>query len=269
MKFTRVKDWVHFLFLPLLTIVPGFIDWLDLILAIVCSGLCLGYAYGYNQYKDEGLDKQDESVALEMYGMKKNGLVLILLLMLILTLMLSFVISRVSFLAAIISLFGSTVYSGGPTLKNVPIVGTLANLLIFIPLAFLGGGEAINFNFFIFVIALVGLLMQSQMIHEAADYKDDIKNRIATTAVKYGLEVSKKGSLLWGVLSIVAFIVLALNLESKWVWGAVSVLAAFDLLYFFYSSFQNEVATASLRLKHRYIGFVAGTVAYLAYFFSY
>lgn|GEM_PF-3310093 len=267
-KFTRVKDWLHFLFLPLLDFAPGEINWFNLVLAVFCAGFCLAFAYGYNQFKDESIDRNTEQFSLDMYGYTPNGLRIVLIVLIFLAALCGVLIDPMALNAAIVSILGSAFYSGGPRLKRIPVIGTLTNLMIFVPLTLLGGSFGGGFYFIIFLLALIALLMQSQMIHEAADYKEDMQQMVSTTAVKFGLNFSKKGSLVWGLLSLIAFAVLALQLDNYWIWIGTGFLAAFNLAYMMLADFHNEKSTARLRLEHRYIGLLVGTIAYITYFFN-
>lgn len=79
-------------------------------------------------------------------------------------------------------------YSLGPRLKTVPIVGTLLNATNFAPLLFLGLTEpTAPGRLPVLTAAFVALLLENQLLHEAADAADDRAGGVRTTFLVAGV----------------------------------------------------------------------------------
>jgi len=89
--------------------------------------------------------------------------------------------------ATAVSLASGVVYSVGPRLKRYPLLGTLANVTNFAPLLWVGvaagaqppGLRAVAAGF-------VCLLLQNQLLHEAADRQEDRAGHVRTTVLLLG-----------------------------------------------------------------------------------
>jgi 4-hydroxybenzoate polyprenyltransferase len=90
-------------------------------------------------------------------------------------------------LATFVCLAMGCVYSIGPRLKNVPIAATLMNAAGFAPLLFVGmRTAALPWGFGYVVLAFAALLLQNQLIHEAADQIEDAGAGIRTSWMVLG-----------------------------------------------------------------------------------
>jgi 4-hydroxybenzoate polyprenyltransferase len=91
-------------------------------------------------------------------------------------------------LATAICLASGVLYSVGPRLKRYPVLGTLSNVTNFAPLLWVGasssGGTAPGLS--PLAVAFVCLLLQNQLLHEAADRQEDVRARVCTTVLLVG-----------------------------------------------------------------------------------
>ncbi|HSP99175.1 MAG TPA: UbiA family prenyltransferase, partial [Candidatus Dormibacteraeota bacterium] len=90
-------------------------------------------------------------------------------------------------LAVALSLFFFSVYSAAPRIKAVPILGSLANIGMFAPLLFLGLGDAlVPHGLSGLVLACAALVLETQLVHEAADQHEDRGGGVRTTWLTVG-----------------------------------------------------------------------------------
>jgi 4-hydroxybenzoate polyprenyltransferase len=164
--------------------------------------------------------------------------------------------------AASVSVIGGAVYSGGPRLKRFPVVGTLANLLIFTPLAFVGGTPVFERKWLLLLVAFGALLVQNQLIHETAHLQDDQRNEIHTTAVTFGPRFASFAAGSFGILAGVALGLLPLWRENALLWVDVSVVGLFSLIPVIGAFRSQKLNTAKLRIVHRFLSVAVGASAW-------
>lgn len=246
----RVRDWLHFLPLPLL-MAPRTLSEHSL-LGIASAACCLAFAYGWNEWKDR---REAEGGGV--------GCVLTLLGILALSgLALAFCVSKAAAIAALISLVASFLYSGGPRLKRFPIVVTIANVFIFAPLAFLAwdGGE-IATEGLLLLGAFTSFLLQNQAIHEVAHLRQDAASSIRTTAALLK-DRMKAVVAVTGVVGVLAIISIGFR-EGEWWAYLVASLPMAVVTFWSASVLDRKAATA--RLIHRYGAIISGCAAWLLY----
>jgi 4-hydroxybenzoate polyprenyltransferase len=93
----------------------------------------------------------------------------------------------VALVATTVCLVSGTLYSVGLRLKAYPLLGTLLNATNFAPLLLVGTHDGVvppRMGWLL--IAFVGLLLQNQLLHEAADSLEDARGQLATTARTLG-----------------------------------------------------------------------------------
>jgi 4-hydroxybenzoate polyprenyltransferase len=154
--------------------------------------------------------------------------------------------------ATLVSLASGTVYSVGPRLKAVPIVGTLANATNFAPLLWVGAAGDEPSLARRLAPAFAGVLLQSQMVHEAADAAGDARAGVRTTFVALGCGWSALLAALFGALTAFG--------------SAVGDAARAGLVAAYVVAFPLALArqggdprrAARLRLWHRWSGVVLG-----------
>lgn len=114
--------------------------------------------------------------------------------------------STPALVATMLALVSGVVYSVGPRLKRLPVVGTLLNVVNFAPLLWVGvpvGGEVQGLA--VLTACFSCLLLQNQLIHEASDSDDDRRGGVRSTflllgRVRTGIAASMLGVTLAGVL---------------------------------------------------------------------
>src|SRR6202041_854684 len=91
--------------------------------------------------------------------------------------------------ATALSLASGAAYSVGPRVKRLPMIGTLANAASFAPLLWVGAASDHLVAWMPTVtFAFVCLLLQNQLLHEAADRTEDCAATVRTTVIWLGDE---------------------------------------------------------------------------------
>jgi 4-hydroxybenzoate polyprenyltransferase len=163
-------------------------------------------------------------------------------------------------LATSICLASGVVYSVGPRLKRFPVLGTLLNVTNFAPLLWVGLASAeIPVGLTSLTAAFVGLLLQNQLIHEAADREEDARGRVVTTVRAFGERTAAALSALLGLAvtfaAADALLAVAFAFACVFVLGFPFVLAAKGA---------DPLAMGRARHAHRLASLVAGGALFLA-----
>lgn len=262
LRMIRVRDWVHFLPLPFLTLdlaaiggVGTLAPWL---VGVVSAAGCLGFAYAWNEFQDEVGYRRETGPN----GMRVPGVLLGSLLTMITLALLAASVSGVrALLAASVSLVAGALYSGGPRWKAIPIVGTVTNAAIFAPLLLLGPGAAVfTLEHALLALAFGTVLLQNQLIHEASHAAEDAADAIRTSWLTFGPRASALAAALLGAITIG----MLLAVDSTWRTAAGCVPLILLTLAARPERLMSHVHAARLRTLHRYAGAVAGGVAWLA-----
>jgi 4-hydroxybenzoate polyprenyltransferase len=178
LRFYRVKDWLHFLPLPLLGWLSG-----EGSRGALAAGLCgwafaLAYTSAINQAFDDRLDPASKNPRL-----KREQAIPLALLPLGASLLVMALFARAGLAAAAAMAVAATVYSAPPRLKRIPVVGTVWNVVIALP-GFFFAGSALNGWPVLALFAV--LLLGSQLLHEAQDREDDAAGGVRTVATEGG-----------------------------------------------------------------------------------
>lgn len=193
LRLTRAKGYAHFMALPLAAL-----PWRGTSLeqnalwglrGAVTAGLLLGYAYLLNNIRDRTLDT--DTAKNPLAGAQGDTLLPfakgLCVALLLLPLALAATASTAALIATGVVLAAATVYSTGPRLKAWPVVGTLMNAPIFVPLLWVGAIEGpLDPRLWSLGAVLTGLLLQNQLVHEAGDAEDDRAGGARTTFVTLG-----------------------------------------------------------------------------------
>src|SRR5262249_15532082 len=101
-----------------------------------------------------------------------------------LALLIGLVLGSIATVLLVASLAAATLYSAGPRVKAWPVAGTLLNTAICAPLLGLAApdGASLPPGASVLSTTFVGLILQSQILHEAADAGEDARGRVLTTA---------------------------------------------------------------------------------------
>lgn len=185
----RVGHWAHFLALPAAGWDPG----LDAASAAasLARGVAIAFAvlaFGYllNGIADRHMDSGAEKNPLTEEGPLGAHLGALAVLALV-ALALSLPAPRVVLWATTACLASGVVYSVGPRLKRYPLLGTLLNATNFAPLLWVGVGRSgIAAGMLPLTAAFSCLLLQNQLLHEAADRHEDLRGRVRTSVLALG-----------------------------------------------------------------------------------
>lgn len=183
----RVKDWLHFLPLPLA-------GWLgdphrggiaSLLGGVIAWGLGLAYASAINQAYDDRLDRPTKNPVAEGFG-RRQALALSIPPM-VGSLVVLALCAPPGLLPGVMLVAAATLYSAPPRLKRFPVLGTLWNLLVGIPGFFFAGRPPLDELPLRPLVGLFALLLLgSQLIHEAQDRDDDASGDVRTVATVGG-----------------------------------------------------------------------------------
>jgi 4-hydroxybenzoate polyprenyltransferase len=239
-KALRARQWLHFLFLPAASMAGP----LSLLHGIAVAACALAYAYGLNAISDRVTDLDVRKNPL--VGATSAQLPALLSLLLLAALGLGALAGATSLEAAAISLLASTVYSVGPRLKRVPLLGTLLNLAMFAPLLLVAPGAAPSPSLRLLGAAFATLLVQNQLLHERADAVEDAAAHARTTGRVLG-----EGS--------THLLVLAVGVAGAALLGGVAA-AAIGLVTA--ASLLPCSNAAARRVRHRWLALLAGAILF-------
>jgi 4-hydroxybenzoate polyprenyltransferase len=255
----RVGRWVHFLALPL----AGF-DAHGGIPAVMAAvrGMAVAFAvlaFGYtlNAVADRGMDRPGKNT-FTTSGTPPFTWVFLTALALS-ALLLSAGAPPGARVATAVALMSGVVYSVGPRLKRFPVVGSIANLTNFVPLLWVGenGGPGSR-SIGSLAMAFACLLLQNQLIHEAADRDEDLTGGVRTTVVAVGPALAG-----WIAAGLGGLLVFDVRATTVLIWPLALVFGAVFPLALARGG-TDPRRMAWLRLAHRAASVVAGVTLFLA-----
>ncbi len=255
LRLYRVKDWLHFLVLPLagwsnhsrVTLAGGILGW----------AFALAFVSAINQAFDDRLDRSGKNPAAQLGRRRALWLSLPPLALSLLSLAL---FAPIGLFAAAAMMLAAIIYSAPPRLKRIPIVGTLWNVVLGIAGFFFAG--------VIPLAPLVGafalLLLASQLIHEAQDRDDDAGGEVHTIATVAGRPVA---------LELAMVVVIVLPLAMWWLARRLDVTLACALfalvwmpLLFAHRRAAELAVLQQLRMRYRYSAIALGAVLFALLF---
>jgi 4-hydroxybenzoate polyprenyltransferase len=264
----RVRDWLHFLPLPLAgwtaagdrgmpALLGGVIGW----------GFGLAYTSAINQAFDDRLDRANigKNPVGDTFGRREAVLLSIPPAAAMLGIVLW--LSPAGLLPAAILLVVATLYSAPPRLKRIPGLATAWNVVIGLPGLFFAGTPQIADGSLRLLGGLFAmLLLVSQLIHEAKDRDDDHAEGIPTIATLGGLP---------GALGAAALCTLVLPVLTWWLakgmalrvpLTAAAALFAVGWVVVLTSRIVrgDETDLRALRLRYRHTSLALGALAFLA-----
>ncbi len=147
---------------------------LRLAVAVAAASCALGWAYGLNAIADRATDRSAAKNPLAGLDRVSPAPVAVVVGAGVVALAAAMALSLHAGLAVALSLLAGYAYSYPPRLKALPVLGLLANLVIFAPLLFLAAPDAgFPDGFGTLVVVFVVLLVQNQLVHERADAEED------------------------------------------------------------------------------------------------
>ena len=142
----------------------------------------LAYGYLLNGLADAYMDRRGGKNPLAGFRGRTGPYRAVIVVLGAIALVLSASGSFPAIVATATALTSGTLYSVGPRLKRFPIVCTLLNVGCFAPLLFVGTPDREIFQVqWALGAAFVALLLQNQLLHEAADAEDDARGGVRTT----------------------------------------------------------------------------------------
>lgn len=257
----RLRHWAHFLLLPLAGVDPD--ANYELMLGATLRGIALAFAllgFGYllNGLSDRAVDR-DPNKSLPQAGWRPW---LLLGALWLLALGLAAAAPLVVQVASAVCLLSGILYSVGPRWKAVPLLGSALNLTNFAPLLVVGAAPGRPMPLLGPLLALFApLLLQNQLVHEAADAPDDRVAGIATTFVRFGVA---RTALLAALCGLAATGVLAGVLRDPLRWPLALVWLALFGAWIPLQLWRHGTEPpqmARLRLQQRWLALMAGGVA--------
>jgi len=264
----RARHWAHFLALPLLGFEPAR-AWeaqlLPLGRGVAVAFLLLSFGYLINGFTEARVQGSPaKALALRSEGDRRMVAILLWALPLA-ALALGLTGPAIVWLSAAACALSGLLYSAGPCLKSWPVVGTAANLTNFMPLMFLGLDDfAALASRWPLVAAFGCLLLENQLLHEAADQQEDALAGRRTTFLWLGRRAA--ALLCAGLGAGLAAAVLALP-GGPAPWVAAACLAVFGLgvPWGLLGAGRAPARAARLRLLHRGLSLAAGSALYLLF----
>lgn len=249
----RLRQWLHFVALPLAGVpafglVTGACPIGPVLWACLAAALCLAWAYGINAHADRATDRSPRKNPLAGAAVGPAAW-----LPTALCGMLALPAAALcgGLVAAALSLAAGAVYSVGPRLKRVPVVGALVNAAIFAPLMALVGGPRPP-GFWGISLVFAALLLQNQLLHERADADEDRRAGARTTARLLGRAgVARAGR---GLALVGGLASRALGAGPGWLAGAIGLA--------FGAWLTGHADAARARRIHRWVSLLAGAATY-------
>lgn len=255
----RLRHWLHFLLLPLAGRDPS-LPFATSAVAIgrgtVIAFCLLAYGYLLNSQADQHMDLvPDKRGVLKVEpGAVRAALIGLVAVALGLSLTAPWIVG----VATLVCLASGTAYSVGPRLKMLPLVGSALNIGNFAPVLFVGlSRNEIPGALVVLTVSFAFLLLQNQLLHEAADAEEDARGGVQSTFRRLGRKTTSGLALLSG--SVVALVATSSSLAA---FAAIAFALATPLSLVRWGD-RGELA-ARLRLAHRGVALGYGAWLYLA-----
>jgi 4-hydroxybenzoate polyprenyltransferase len=254
LRAVRAREWIHFTLLPFAAYEPsrGWGGIVALVRGVAIACLVLAYGYLLNAIADRTTDRPGKNPLADGEPLDAKAGVLCLAAA---AAGLSALGPPVVCAATALSLASGAVYSVGPRVKRLPVVGTLANAASFAPLLWVGAASDHLMAWMPTVTcAFVCLLLQNQLLHEAADRAEDRAATVRTTVIwlgdrRAGLLASLPGA---GLLAVAMH---AMGFAAA-VMCALSFVVLFPLLLAFHGGDPRRMART--RRLHRVCALMTG-----------
>jgi len=259
LRLVRFREWFYFLALPVAgaDLARGAADnaW-PLTRGVAIAFCVLAFGYLLNAASDVGVDLDPRKNPLLATGGRPPARATAAVLAAA-AVALAALGAPAGLLAALIAVASGTVYSVGPRLKGVPVLGTLANATNFVPLLWVGAATPDPALARQLAPAFAGILLQSQLVHEAADAAGDARAGVHTTFLALGRGASVALAALFG-----AWPLTATGLPD---WARVALLVAYGVAFPVALARCADVPARAtlLRRWHRLAGVAVGAALFV------
>lgn len=257
----RVRHWLHFLLLPLAGA--------DLALGIpanvaaqlrggVIAFAVLSFGYLLNGLADRHMDGSARKNPLSA-GQPSRFVPWVTALMATLGIVAATSGPLPVLVATALALTSGVVYSVGPRLKRLPVVGTALNVVHFAPLLWVGlpaGGDAAGLGTVAACFSV--LLLQNQLLHEASDSEDDRRGSVHTTFLLVGRRWSA------GLTAALGALLVGVAVSTPALRPLALPLAGVHLLAFPWAFAAGRWKPSTLRHAHRLAALASGALIYAA-----
>lgn len=256
LAFLRPRDWWYYLGLPLVGGASESHAFGAALPGVLAAAACMAFAFGWNSWNDEGVGT--------FRPWSPRRLAAVLVACVAVALAAAFEAGPVPLAAAVVSLAAGWSYSGGPRLKVVPFVNTLANAPIFVPLGLMGGNLGpLSAARWWLLVAFGFLLLQNQLIHEIQHADEDREARVGTTHLALGVGATGVLSALLGLAAAATVAGLPNTALPRWSLGAVAApMAALSLAQLATRARMSPLSAGRLRAVQRWLGLATGFVAW-------
>lgn len=263
----RPTQWLHFTVLPLACFdrsLPLLESLPALGRGLVLAVTVLGWGYLLNAISDRTLDRSAAKNPFVRARRPSPSHYALAVALPCFALALAAGASSLVLWATLVSIVSGTIYSVGPRLKGYPIVCTLLNVGCFAPLMLMGHtGNDVSPAQWALVATFSALLLQNQLLHEAADAKEDRDGGLLTTYALLGPWGVTLATAAMGAGAMAASWSLAQHAAaSTWlVAHAIPYVVVFPWLLWRYRS--EDVRVAELRSRHRLVSAVSGALLFV------
>ncbi len=181
----RLRHWAHFLALPLAGVdarLPLGLTLVALARGVTIAFAVLAFGYLLNSLTDRHMDLDPDKRVTPRRGHRVAIAALAFL-----ALLLASTAAWPVLIATAACLLCGWIYSAGPRLKALPWIGSLLNVGNFAPLLAVGlARDDAPPALFALAWSFAALLLQNQLLHEAADAREDARGGVRTTFVTLG-----------------------------------------------------------------------------------
>jgi 4-hydroxybenzoate polyprenyltransferase len=255
----RAPQWLHFAVLPLASLDRAALASPPALargaLAVVGASFALAYAYGINALADRESDASPAKNPLAGSARAPVEARLAVAVAAVAALASSLPLGSAATLLMLASLLAGTLYSVGPRMKALPILGALFNTAIFTPLLGLAvPGAGAPPAHAALCVTFIGLILQNQLLHEAADADEDAAGGAFTTARLLGPRGTR--GLAAGLSAPFAALALAFASRPAVGWTAAAALAGGA------AAALSDRSFAGARRLHRRVAAAGGALLY-------
>lgn len=263
----RVRDWLHFLPLPLATYdthaAPDVAFWAAA-RGVASAFAILAFGYLLNSVADRRMDQDARKNPLIIPG--AGDPIFSLVGLLSASLVVAAFSPRPAQLATVLALIFFFVYSAGPRVKSVPVIGSLVNVVLFTPLLLLGMHDGVLPPGFAWVVlACAALVLETQFIHEAADQAEDRVGHVHTTWLTLGPRWTAVLASACGLLAAGGAAAIVPAFRSAALSGLVIAVFAIAFPLLLVRRGHDPRQAARLRLLHRWCGVLLGAAVFGAW----